>query len=339
MQYRNFGRTGVKISPLSLGGWTFGDRTSAEEAYRMVDHAIAAGINCFDTANIYQRGVSEEILGEAIYRSGRRESLFVSTKLRGRMNDLDPNAQGLSRKHIIAACEASLRRLKTDYIDLFQAHRQATDTAVDEMLRAFDDLIRVGKVRYVGTSTFAAWQIVDALWASKEHHLHRFVSEQPPYSILDRRIERELIPMAQSYGLAILPWSPLAGGMLTGKYQSKGSVPGDSRLNDEKSNAAKLLKQKTGDEAAAKVIETLLPIANDKGCTLGQFSLAWCMHQPGITSPIMGPRNLEQLQDNLRALDIVITPEDCRRVDAIVAPGSVTIPYYDSDFGPNRYHW
>lgn len=305
----------------------------------MVAHAIDAGINLFDTANIYQRGVSEEILGEAIQRSGRRDALFISTKLRGRMDDHDPNAQGLSRRHIVAACEASLRRLRTDYIDLYQAHRSATDTAIDETLRAFDDLIRAGKVRYIGTSTFAAWQIVDALWAAKEHRLNRFVSEQPPYNLLDRRIERELVPMALNYGLGILPWSPLAGGMLTGKYQAPGGPPADARLHDEKSNAAKVLKQKAGDAAAAEIITALQAIAQDKGCSLGHFSLAWCLQQPGITSPIIGPRNLAQLQDNLRALDIVVTPEDRKRVDALVPPGSVTIPYYDADFGPSLHRW
>ena len=191
MEYRQLGRTGVQVSSVCLGCMMFGRVTSPEDAYPIIDRALDAGINFIDTANVYSRGKSEEITGEALHRNGKRQRVVLATKVHGRMADDDPNASGNSRRHIIAECEQSLKRLKTDYIDLYQIHRSEPGTAIDETLRALDDLIRDGKIRYIGTSNFGAWQVVESLWAAKEYGLNRFISEQPPYNILDRRIERE----------------------------------------------------------------------------------------------------------------------------------------------------
>src|SRR5579883_3425716 len=203
MDYRPLGRTGVKVSPLCLGCMNFGASTPAEDATRIIDRALDEGINFLDTANVYARGLSEEITGEALRRNGKRSRVILATKVYGRVAEDDVNAMGASRRHIIEQCEASLIRLRTDYIDLYQMHRPDPTVPIDETLRALDDLVRSGKVRYIGTSTFAAWQLVESLWVSKELGLNRFVTDQPPYNILDRRAERELAPMAQTFGIAL----------------------------------------------------------------------------------------------------------------------------------------
>jgi aryl-alcohol dehydrogenase-like predicted oxidoreductase len=201
MEYRLLGRTGVKVSVLCLGCMMFGGRTTPEDSATIIDTAIDAGINFLDTANVYSRGRSEEVTGEALKRNGKRGRIVLATKVHGTMADDDPNMEGNSRRHIIQQAEASLRRLQTDYIDLYQIHRPQSDIPIDETLRALDDLIRAGKVRYAGTSTYAAWQLVDSFWLSKELGLNRFVCEQPPYNLLDRRIERELVPMARKHAI------------------------------------------------------------------------------------------------------------------------------------------
>src|SRR5215813_12289081 len=228
MQYRQLGRTGVQVSPLCLGAMLFGGKTPEAEAYTIVDRALDAGINFLDTANVYERGRSEEVVGAALKRNGKRSKIVLATKVFGRMNDDDPNAAGIHRRIIREQCEASLRRLQTDYIDLYYVHRQMQNVPIDETLRALDDLVRAGKVVYIGCSTFPAWSVVESLWVSKEYGLNRFVCEQPPYHLMDRVIENELIPMAQTYGLALMPWSPLAGGLLTGKYRE--GIPSDARI-------------------------------------------------------------------------------------------------------------
>jgi aryl-alcohol dehydrogenase-like predicted oxidoreductase len=336
MEYRQLGRTGVMVSPLCLGCMTFGRATPAEEAYDIVDRAIEAGVNFFDTANVYGRGASEEVTGAALKRNGKRHQIVLATKVHGRMADDDPNAGGTSRRHIIEQCEASLRRLQTDYIDLYQLHRPRPNIAIDETLRALDDLIRAGKVRYIGSSTFAAWQVVESLWAAKELGLNRLICEQPPYNIFDRRIERELLPMARTYGIATIPWSPLAGGLLTGKYQRDAAPPADSRYADMDTNPNRRRRITDG---VFDVVEGLGPLAQSKGCTLAQFSLAWCMQQPGVTSPIIGPRSMAQLEDNLGAPDVALTDEDRAAVDELVPPGRMVSPFYEADFGPHQYRW
>jgi aryl-alcohol dehydrogenase-like predicted oxidoreductase len=331
MEYRNLGRTGVKVSPLCLGAMMFGAKADEADSVAMIDRALEAGINFIDTANVYSRGVSEEIVGKALARDGKRDRVVLATKVHAAMDDADPNMRGNSRRHILAQCEASLRRLQTDYIDLYQIHRPQSEVPIDETLRALDDLVHAGKVRYLGTSTFAAWQLVESLWVSRELGLNRFVCEQPPYHLLDRRLERELIPCAQTYGLALIPWSPLAGGMLTGKYQRGQEPPEGTRLAQGWGN-----RNYFTDETFT-VVETLQELAAGKGCTPAQLALAWCAQQPGITSPIIGPRTMEQLEDNLGALEVVVTEEDRKRLDQVAPPGGVTVPYYEADFGPSLY--
>jgi aryl-alcohol dehydrogenase-like predicted oxidoreductase len=332
MEYRSFGRTGIKVSSLCLGCMMFGGKTPAAESYDIIDRALDAGINFIDTANVYSIGRSEEVTGEALKRNGKRTSLVLATKVHGKMGE-GVNDLGNSRRHIIEQCEASLRRLQTDYIDLYQIHRPQPDIPIDETLRALDDLVRAGKVRYIGSSTFAAWQLVESLWTSKELGLHRFVCEQPPYNLLDRRIERELLPMARTYGFATIPWSPLAGGLLTGKYKRGDEPPEGSRFADQ-SNP--LYRRRLNDRIY-DVIEGLQPIAEEKGATLSQFALAWCMQQPGVTSPIIGPRTLEQLEDNLKAYDVTITEDDQKRINRVSRRGDSVAPFYEAEFGPHPY--
>ncbi|MAP88022.1 aldo/keto reductase [Candidatus Poribacteria bacterium] len=318
---------------LCLGCLMFGGKTKESDSMEIIDRAIDAGINFLDTANMYVRGVSEEMVGKALQRNGKRMHIVLATKVHFRMDDDDPNAQGNSRRHIIEQCEASLKRLQTDYIDLYQIHRPSAEVPIDETLRALDDLIQAGKVRYIGSSTFAAWQIMESLWVSKELGLNRFICEQPPYHLLDRRIERELVPMAQTYGLALIPWSPMAGGFLTGKYQRNQEHPSDARYTDTNQ------KSDLFSDAAYDLLETVIAIANEKGCTPSQLALAWCAQQPGITSPIVGIRTMEQLEQNLGAIEVKITDQDRIRIDETSFPGRVIVPYYQADFGPHLFRW
>ena len=218
MDYRNLGRTGVRVSPLCLGTMMFGRSTNEQDSIAVIEHALDHGINFIDTANAYSAGASEQFVGKALGQ-GRRARVVLATKAFFPQDQKDPNARGLSRRHLIEACDASLKRLQTDWIDLYQVHRPQADIPIDETLRALDDLIRHGKVRYIGTSMFPAWKSVEALWAAKEFGLNRFVSEQMAYNLLDRTAEREVIPAAQTFGLALIPWAPLCGGLLTGKYR------------------------------------------------------------------------------------------------------------------------
>lgn len=335
MNYRPLGRSGVRVSPLCLGAMNFGDRTGPDEAQAIVDRALDAGINFVDTANAYSRGRSEEIVGEALRRNGQRDRVVLATKAFNPMSD-DPNDWGNSRRHLMEACEASLQRLQTDHVDLYQLHRPHPDVPIDESLRALDDLVRDGRIRYLGTSTFAAWQLVEALWASKELHLNRFISEQPPYNLLDRRIERELVPMAQTFGVGLVVWSPLAMGLLTGKYAHASEPPADSRFAQDETRF-NAVRQARWTKEAFDVVAGLKPIAEEKGCTLSQLALAWCLQRPGISSVIVGPRTVAQLEDNLGALEVEITDEDRRRIDALSAPGSHASPFYEADFGPHPH--
>jgi aryl-alcohol dehydrogenase-like predicted oxidoreductase len=345
MEYRQLGRTGVKVSPLCLGTMNFGGRTEEKEAAAILNRAIEAGINFVDTANVYGhdpgnfqvgRGRSEESIGRTLKQSGKRGQIVLATKAHFPMSS-DPNEQGSSRRHLIEACEASLRRLQTDVIDLYQLHHPTNEVPIDETLRALDDLIRAGKVRYIGSSSFGAWQIVESLWVAKELGLNRFVCEQPVYNLLDRRVERELLPMAQTYGLAVIPWSPTAGGLLTGRYRRGEAAPLDSRY-DAFWKVPHYLTDGVFD-----VVEAVEGVAAEKGATPAQVALRWCMEQPGITSPIIGPRTLAQLEDGLGALAVVLTAEDYERLDGVARPGRATVPYYGYDgfawttWGPHRY--
>ena len=333
MELRPLGRTGVQISSLCLGCMMFGGRTTPEESANIIDRALDAGINFLDTANVYNAGRSEEATGAALKANGKRHRVVLATKFHGRMGE-GPNESGNSRRHIIEQCEASLRRLQTDYIDLYQVHRPQPDIPIDETLRALDDLVRSGKVRYIGTSTFAAWQLVESLWVSKEFGLNRFVCEQPPYNLLDRRIERELIPMAQTYGFGLIPWSPLAGGLLTGKYERGAPPPADTRFATLATNP---IQQRRWNDALFDVVDQLQPLASARGIPLSQFALAWVMQRPAVTSAIIGPRTMEQLEDNLAADGVQLTDDELKQVDAIIPPGRMVSAFYEAEFGPHPF--
>ncbi len=324
IQYRNLGRTGVKVSPLCLGTMNFGVRTPEDEAAEIINHYIKTSHNFIDTANLYgapnEVGRSEEIIGKVLSENRRRDRVILATKVWGHMDPDDPNAGGLSRKHLIASCEASLKRLQTKYIDLYQLHRPVPDVPIDETLLALDDLIRRGWVRYIGTSMFPSWKIMEGLLVAEKYHLNRFVSEQPRYNIYDREIERELLLMAQAYDIAILPFSPLGGGILTGKYCKGKPFPEGSRLLSVKEWAPYYVNALN--DRFYELLDVLREIASEKGCTLSQLSLAWIIAQPGVTSVIIGPRTVEHLEDNLGALHVKLTETDRQRIDSMTIPGS-----------------
>jgi len=332
MEYRSLGRTGVKVSQLCLGTMMFGGRTDKAESIRIIDHALSQGVNFVDTADVYAGNESERIVGEALAADGKRRDTILATKFNFPQSG-DINARGLSRRHLIAACEASLERLRTDWIDLYQLHRCSAEIPIDETLRALDDLIRAGKIRYIGCSMFPSWQMVESLWVAKELGLNRFVCEQPAYNLLDRTVEREVIPAAQSFGLAIIPWGPLCGGLLTGKYRRDQGDP-DGRWQGGKDNHGR-----EATPLAWEAIDLLRKMADEKSCSVSQLALAWCGAQAGVTAPIIGPRTFEQVDDNLGAVTVQLDAADLERIDALVPPRSVTVRYYDraagTDFRPH----
>ena len=266
MEYRSLGRTGIQVSKLCLGCMNFGGPANETDSAEIINASIEAGINFLDTANVYNRGKSEEIVGKTLKQKGKRDKIVLATKVHGVMDENEPNAKGNSRRHIIQQCEASLRRLQTDYIDLYQMHRPTADVPIDETLRALDDLIKSGKVRYIGTSCYASWQLVESLWVAKELGLNRFICEQPPYHLMDRRPERQLVPMCLTYGTAIIPWSPLVGGLLTGKYKRGNKYPEGSRFKRSSQWADQVLTDKVFD-----ALEAFEKIAQEKGCTINQL--------------------------------------------------------------------
>jgi aryl-alcohol dehydrogenase-like predicted oxidoreductase len=327
MQYRPLGRTGVQVSALCLGTMNFGDDCNESDSIEIVHRALDEGINFIDTADMYSQGISEEITGKALQGANRSRAI-LATKVYNRMGD-GVNSWGSHRNHIIEGCNASLKRLGTDYIDLYQLHRPQPDIPIDETLRALDDLVRAGKVRYIGTSTFAAWQITDALWASKELRLNRFVTEQPPYNLLDRRVERELIPMCQTYGIGILPWAPLAGGLLTGKYKAGQDRPVDARY------ASKTAPMNRDHEAALAKVQEYVAWCGSEGLAPADVALAWVLQQPGVTSPIIGPKSMQQYAAYMSAATLVLTDAQLQAIDAIFPPGTHISNYYSANFGPN----
>jgi aryl-alcohol dehydrogenase-like predicted oxidoreductase len=334
MKYIHFGRTGVKVSQLCLGCMNFGGRQNETESIRIIHQALDAGINYLDTANVYGheplnfevgRGRSEQIVGKAL-EQGKRKNIFLATKVHYGMGS-DPNAQGNSRRHITEQCEASLKRLNTDYIDLYQLHGPDVNTPIDESLRALDDLIRAGKVRYIGTSGFAAWEWMEALWVADRHNLNRFVSEQAPYNLLDRRIERELIPMLQSYDAALVPWAPSAGGFFSEKYDRESQPMEGSRYEAFWRGFYK--ESFDQNDRAFELQKTVLQMAAEGNVSGYAFALAWCMSQPGVTSAIIGPRTVDQLVDSLTALEITLSADHSRHLDKIAPPESMIVPYLD----------
>lgn len=312
MKYRTLGRTGIKVSPYCLGAMMFGamGNPDHEESVRIIHKALDAGINFVDTADVYSRGESEEIVGKAL--KGRRDEVVLATKAHLPMGD-DPNQRGNSRRWLVRALEDSLRRLGTDHVDLFQVHRPSPDTDVEETLSALTDLVRAGKVRSIGASTFPASDIVEAQWVSERRGLERFRTEQPPYSILNRGIEREVLPACERYGMGALVWSPLAGGLLTGRYR-KGLTPDTHR-------AAYGFKH-LSDERRLDAVEALIPVAEDAGMPLTHLATAFAIAHPGVTSAIIGPRTMNHLDDLLAGAETKLDDETLDRIDAIVPPGT-----------------
>ncbi|MBN1248566.1 MAG: aldo/keto reductase [Anaerolineae bacterium] len=329
MEYRSLGRTGVMVSPLCLGAMNFGGPTDEATSIDIINRALESGINFIDTANVYNRGESERIVGKALKENGQRDKVVLATKVHGTMGE-GPNEQGNSRYHIIQACEDSLRRLQTDHIDLYQLHRPSLTIPQDETLRAFDDLVRAGKVRYIGCSTHPAWMVMESLAISERMNLARYVSEQPPYNLLDRRIENELVPLAQKYGLALLPWSPLAGGILAGKYTlemlEEETFPDGSRA-ERSGDMFRTRVTREGVKVAAKVKE----MAEARGMTAAQLSTLWCKDQPGVTSPIIGPRTRRHLEEALGVLEMTLSHEDREAFDDLVHPGNVVADFHNSN--------
>ncbi len=306
-------------------GWDPDDWGSHEkESIDIAHQALDLGINFIDTADVYARGGSEKILGKAL--KGKRDGVILATKCNGKMDDNDPNAWGNSRRHVIEACEASLRRLDTDWIDLYQIHRPQPSIPIDETLRGLDDLIRAGKVRYAGCSTFAAWQACEAHYVAKNLGINGFMSEQPPYNLLDRRVERELLPFCRTYDYAVIPWSPLAGGMLSGKY-----LDSDTKgARYSSSDPAGKLKQ-----VPTARLQRLKVLAERQDMSLATLALAWVASQPGITAPIIGARSSKQLIESTAACQIQPSEKILKQIDAIFAPGSHYVDYYVANFGPN----
>ena len=319
METRNLGSTGVQVSPLCLGAMMFGQWGNADhdDSIRIIHRALDAGINFVDTADVYARGESEEIVGKAL-AGGRRDDVILATKVHGRMGD-DPNQFGNSRRWIIREVENSLRRLGTDWIDLYQIHRPEIDTDIDETLGALTDLVRQGKVRYIGSSTFPASQIVEAQWTAQRRGRERFVCEQPPYSILVRGIEADVLPTTQRYGMGVIPWSPLSGGWLSGRYRKDGDLPESRRAQmiPDRYDMSLPENQRKLDAADA-----LGKLADEAGMTLVEMALAFVIRHPGVTAAIIGPRTMEHLEGQLSAADVELSDDVLDRIDEIVPPGT-----------------
>ncbi|HEY0259099.1 MAG TPA: aldo/keto reductase [Lacisediminihabitans sp.] len=330
MDYRYLGRTGVQVSPLCLGAMMFGPwgNDDRSDSIRVIHRAIDAGINFVDTADVYSGGVSEEIVGEAL--EGRRDDVFLATKFFMPMDD-DPNHRGGSRRWIMREVENSLRRLRTDHIDLYQVHRPSPDTDVEETLGALTDLVRQGKVRYIGSSSYSGSQIVEAQWASRERRLERFVTEQPPYSILVRGIEEDVLPTTRRFGMGTLTYSPLAGGWLSGRWRrDAASAPASSARPGARFDMTSPANQRKLD-----VVEELAQLAEQSGMSLIELAIAFVIGHPGVTSAIVGPRTMEQLESYLPAAEVTLSADILDRIDELVAPG-VTINPADNSYGQHE---
>jgi aryl-alcohol dehydrogenase-like predicted oxidoreductase len=318
VEYRTLGSTGVRESPLCLGAMMFGawGNPDHEDSIRIIHRALDAGINFVDTADVYSRGESEEIVGKAL--KGRRDRVVLATKAHGAMGD-DPNERGNSRRWLVRECDASLRRLGTDWIDLYQIHRWDRDTDHDETLGALTDLVRAGKVRYIGSSTYPPSSIVAAQWTAERRGRERFVCEQPPYSMLVRGVEAEVLPVCQDYGMGVIPWSPLAGGWLTGKWRKGREAPQSTRAQrlPERYDLSLPENQRKLDAADA-----LGKLAEESGMTLIHMALAFVIGHPAVTAAIIGPRTMEQLESQLGAVDMQLDAPVLDRIDEIVPPGT-----------------
>jgi aryl-alcohol dehydrogenase-like predicted oxidoreductase len=322
MEHRKLGATGLSVSPLCLGAMMFGawGNTDHDDSIAIIHRALDAGINFIDTADVYSRGESEKIVGKAL-KGGRRDSVVLATKAHGRMHDTDPNQFGNSRRWLVKEVERSLKRLKTDWIDLYQIHRPEPDTDIDQTLGALSELVAAGKVRAIGSSTFPAWQIVQAQWIADRRGRERFMCEQPPYSMLIRAIERDVLPACEQFGMGVIPWSPLAGGWLSGRYTKGGESPGSSRR-------AQMLPSRydmsiPGNQAKLDAAEKLAEVAEQAGLPLIEMSIRFVTSHRAVTAAIIGPRTMDQLESQLTALEQPVLPgEMLDRIDEIVPPGT-----------------
>jgi aryl-alcohol dehydrogenase-like predicted oxidoreductase len=322
MEYRRLGRTGVVVSELCLGAMTFGRELDEKQTREMIDRFIDAGGNFIDTADVYSRGTSEEFTGKAI--KGRRDDLVLATKVRFPMGS-GVNDVGISRKHIMSACEASLRRLGTDYIDLYQVHCWDEVTPLEETLSALTDLVRQGKVRYLGISNFTGWQVMKAKHVSEKYGFESFISLQPQYSLVERHIEYELVPVCLDQGLGILPWGPLGGGFLSGKYRKGQAPPEDSRIADATEDMEEAWDRRAT-ERNWEIVQVLGSIAEETGRSYSQIALNWLLARPGVTAPILGARKMEQLEDNLGAAGWTLDDKQLQRLNEASEPPTI-YPY------------
>lgn len=327
MEYSILGNSGVQVSRLCLGAMMFGSPTNESDSIKVIERAIDAGINFIDTANVYNAGESERIVGKAVQAC--RDDVLIATKVSGAMGE-GLNRSGTSRHHIMMAVEDSLKRLDTDRIDLYYLHRWNAQTPIEESLRALDDCVRQGKVRYIGCSNFDAWRLCEAWWTSDRMNLEKFICLQPLYNIVNRDIEVELLPFCKSYNVGVVPYSPLARGVLTGKYLPGQPPPPDSRA----ARQDRRILQTELREESYEVAQKLHPLAAAHDKTLAQFALAWTLANPTITSVIIGPKNLDQLEDNLGCLDCTISSEDEAAVDRLVPPGEHTGKGYNDPMYP-----
>ncbi|UUV36412.1 aldo/keto reductase [Amycolatopsis roodepoortensis] len=329
MQYRTLGRTGVQVSTLALGAMNFGaiGRTTQDEATAIVDAALAAGVNLIDTADMYSAGQSEEMVGKAI--AGRREDIVLATKASMPMGD-ERNHQGASRRWLVTELDNSLRRLGVDHVDLYQIHRWDPKTSDEETLSALTDLRQAGKIRYFGSSTFPAYRIVQAQWAARELRMGRYVTEQPSYSILQRGIEAQVLPVTEEYGMGVLAWSPLASGWLSGAVREGREISTNrSAVMPQRFDLAR-----PANRARLEAVERLIKVADQAGLTLIQLALGFVVAHPGVTSAIIGPRTLEHLESQLAAADTVLSADVLDAVDEIVAPGTDLAPEEKHDTPP-----
>ncbi len=323
MEYRRLGRSGLNISKLALGTMNFGNPTDKAEAFDIINTALDAGINILDCADVYAEGQSERIIGEALAECGKRQDVFVTSKV-FLPTGSGPNEVGNSKHHIISACESSLKRLKTDWIDIYFLHRTDFNVPQEESLAALDLLVQKGKVRYTGCSTHPPWRVVEAWWTADKHHYPKFICEQPPYNLLDRRVEQEIVPMCKAYDMGLISWSPLAQGVLAGRYQDAAAIPSGSR------GAFKEIYAERITQAGIEVAQQLAKRAADKGCSLPQLALAWVLSQPGITASIIGPRTLAHLEDLLPAADLSLDETDLAFCDQLVKPGAFVSDHFNT---------
>jgi aryl-alcohol dehydrogenase-like predicted oxidoreductase len=312
MEYRRLGNSGLRVSELGLGANNFGWWADEQTSIAVINHALDMGINYIDTADMYDRGRSEEFVGKAL--KGKRANVVIATKFATPMGE-GPNDKGGSRHYIMKAVEASLKRLQTDYIDVYQMHNPDTETPIEETLYALDDLVHAGKVRYIGCSNFAAWQLCEALWTSTANHLHSFVTVQVRYNVLERSIETELVPCCRKYGIGVIPWGPLAGGFLTGKYQQGEQAPADARLAKPVGIYSHIFTDSNWNK-----LSKLKALAAVHGHTIAELAIAWLRAKPWITSVIAGARTVEQLSANLPAMQWKLTDGEIAEIDNIARP-------------------